>query len=351
MAEVKAEYSHLTDAEQSHWNEYANLRQISDWVGFDAAQQERKEDARKWLIERRKGIWRSAQPKSKGGDGKGWNVSNRRQRHAFLKDENLNASAPKHRVRLPAPAVCTNGEAVYIEEREVYLAFESQTPEQKARKLANLNWLVDRRKRLHRLIKQHPTDARRRRYDVLCIATSTGKAYEDWDRKHNKWGVPYKAPPVDPHSRAGIVAWCHKYVGVKEHPAGSNRGDPQPSEWQVRVYGSDGVPWCACFAVCSAWDAGITGQGTAAVQLNVNLARKGQGIYRGYTTDPSRVRPGDHAICFSTSTHVEVVVDGPYDTIGGNTSSGSDGSQANGGGVFKRNRRGVVVGWCLIREP
>lgn len=349
MAE-KASYSHLTTAEKAAWDEYQTLREISDWIGFDSRQQERKEDSRTWLVERRKSIWRAAQSKSKGGDGKGWNVSNRRQRHNFLKDDNLNNGAPKHEVRLPAPAVCTNAESVYIEEREGYLAFASQTPEQKQRKLDNLNWLVNRRKQLYRLIKENPTDSRKRRYEVLCIATSTGAAYKKWDKEHNKWGVPYK-PEDAKDGRAGIVAWCNKYVGTKEHPAGSNKGSPQPSGWQKRVFGSDGVPWCACFAVCSAWDAGIKGQGTASVQLNVNLARRGQGIYRGYTTDPSRVRPGDHAVCFSTSTHVEVVMDPPYDNIGGNTSPGTSGSQANGGGVFRRNRHGVVVGWCLIREP
>src|SRR3954468_266257 len=349
MAAAKAAYGHLTDAEKAHWNEYTNLRQISDWLGFDSAQQSRKEAARKWLVGRRKEIWRSAQPKSKGGDGQGWKVANRRQRHTFLKDDHLNKGAPKHRVRLPAPAVCTNTEAVYIEEREVYLVFGTTTKQQKARKVANLTWLVERRKRLYKLIKEKPTDARKRRYDVLCIATHTGQAYKDWDRTHNKWGTPTK-PPVDKHSRAGIVKWCKNYIGVKEHPAGSNRGEPHPSDWERRVYGGTGIPWCACFAVCSAWDAGVKGSGTASVQANVNLARRGQGIYRGYTTDHRRVRPGDHCAVISTSTHTEVVV-GPsaWDRIGGNTGPSN---VSNGGMVAgPTNRRGRIVGWMLIREP
>jgi hypothetical protein len=345
---AKATYSDLTNAERCHWDEYQTLREISDWVGFDAAQNERRIAARKWLVERRKEIWRLAQPKAKGGDGQGWNVANRRNRHTFLKDEHLNIGAPKHEVRLPAPAVCTNAEKVYIEEREGYLAFTSTTPEQKARKLANQKWLVDRRKRLYRLLQEKATPERQRRYDVLCIATRTGKAFREWDKTHNKWGVPLR-PPEDDHSRAGIVKWCKKHVGVKESPPGSNRGNPQPSTWQRRVYGGDGVPWCACFAVCSAWDAGIKGAGTASVQLNVNLARKGQGIYRGYTTDPRRVRPGDHCAVISTSTHTEVVVDAPYMCIGGNTGPSNI---SNGGMVAgPTNRRGKIVGWMLIREP
>jgi hypothetical protein len=343
----KASYSDLEKDERTHWDEYQTLRDISDWLGFDAAQQSRKEDARKWLVARRKQIWRLAQPKNKGGDGNGWRHRNRRDRYTFLKDEHLNSGAPKHKVRLPAPAVCTNAEKAYIEEREGYLAFASVNPQQKARKVANLTWLVERRKRLYKLIKDKPTDARQRRYDVLCIATHTGQAYKDWDKAHNKWGVPIKTGP-DPHSREGIVRWCNKYVGVKEHPPGSNRGEPHPSDWERRVYGGTGVPWCACFAVCSAWDAGIKGSGTASVQLNVNLARRGQGIYRGYTTDPRRVRPGDHCAVISTSTHTEVVVDAPYMCIGGNTGPSN---VSNGGMVAKSNRRGKIVGYMLIREP
>lgn len=339
-------YSDLTKAERSHWDEYQTLREISDWLGFDAAQEERKQDARKWLVDRRKEIWRSAQKKPKG-DGKGWNVANRRERYDFLRDDNLNKGAPKHEVRLPAPGVCTNAEKVYIEEREGYLAFASQTPEQKERKLANLNWLVNRRKQLYRLIKEDKTEGREKRYEALCIATSHGSAYKSWDKKHNKWGVPHGDKP-EGGGRNGIVHWCNKYVGVKESPAGSNRGEPQPGGWMRRVYGGTGIPWCACFTVCSAWDAGIKGSGTASVQLNVNLARKGQGIYRGYTTDPRRARPGDHCAVISTNTHTEVVTNPPYGCVGGNTGSSN---VANGGMVMKTQRRGQIVGYMLIRDP
>lgn len=342
-------YTHLTEAEKAHWNEYCNLREISDWDGFDAAQQERKEDARAWLVNQRKEIWRTA-----GESQGGWNKLNRRERYEFLKDDNLNNGAAKHEVRLPAPGACTSTERVYIEEREGYLAFASTTDEQKRRKTANVDWLVARRKQLYGLIQDKKTPEREARYKALCIATGHGSHYKAWDKTHNKWGVPYgdTDKPSAGKGRDDIVKWCHKYVGVKERPAGSNRGEPQPSGWQRRVFGGHGVPWCACFAVCSAWDNGVKGSGTASVQLNVNLARKGQGIYRGYTTDPRRVRPGDHCAVGSTSTHTEVVV-GPtaYDTIGGNTSGGPGGSQSNGGGVYKRNRRGSIVGWMLIREP
>jgi len=343
---VTATYGDLTDQEQAFWNEYETLREISDWVGFDAAQQQRKEAARKWLVNRRKEIWRLAQPKPKG-DGGGWRRYNRRQRYNMLRDDSLNAGAPKHEVRLPAPACCTNTEKVYIEEREGYLAFATVSQEQKVRKLANLNWLIARRKRLYHLTQEDKTDERQRRYEALCIATRHGSYYKKWDAAHNKWGVPYGDDPKN--FRDEIVSWCKHNVGIREKPPGSNSGEPQPSGWMRRVYGGTHIPWCACFSVCSAWDAGVKGSGTASVQLNVNMARRGQGIFRGYTTDPSRVRRGDHCAVISTSTHTEVIV-GPsaWDTVGGNTGPSSI---SNGGMVAASNRRGRIVGWLLLREP
>jgi len=345
-------YGDLTSAEQAHWNEYTNLRQLSDWPGFSDGQRQRRTDSRAWLVERRKSIWRSAQPKSKGGDGKGWNVANRRTRWEFLKDANLNTGAPKHEVRLPAPGAMTQTERVYVEEREVYLVFTSTSDAQKARKVANVDWLVNRRKQLYRLLRDEPNKMareRKARYDALCIATGHGKVFTEWKKTHNKWGVPIKTEPTT--GRAVAVSNARKHLGVKENPANSNRGEPQPSGWQRRVFGSTGVPWCACFTSCMAWDAGVEGSATAAVSVACSMARAGKGIYRGATRDPSRVRRGDHAVIGCESCHIEMVISDtdPYHTIGGNTSPGAGGSQYNGGGVFERHRRGQVVLWLLVR--
>src|SRR4029077_21017624 len=87
------------------------------------------------------------------------------------------------------------------------------------------------------------------------------------------------------------------------------------------------------------WDNGVKGSGTAGVYNNVQLAKQGSGIYRGWTNDPSKLRAGDH--CFIGSDHTGVVYDADAGlTIEGNTSS-SGGSQWNGGEVAKKNR-----GWC-----
>lgn len=351
-------YSDLTDAEKAHWNEYTNLRGISDWPGFDDAQDGRRQASRDWLVNQRKEIWRAAQPKSEGGDGKGWGANQRQARYDFLSDDNLNSGAPKHEYRLPAPGSMTDTEKVYVEEREVYLIFSSTTDAQKARKQANVDWLVARRKQVWHLMdessdSENKANDRANRYDALCVATHHGQAWEDYEKSHNKYGV---APSEDTgggggSGRSACKAWLEKHLGVSEDPPNSNRGHEQPSKWQDRVYGSDGVPWCACFAGCSAWDNGVSGSVTAGVGNNTSLAKQGQGIYRGYTTDPSKVHAGDHA--FLGSDHTGVIYDASNcTTIEGNTSPGSEGSQYNGGCVAKRNRGwGGWTGFGLVRFP
>jgi hypothetical protein len=62
--------------------------------------------------------------------------------------------------------------------------------------------------------------------------------------------------------------------------------------------------------------------------------------------DVSFGRPGDLLGLFGESTHVAMVerrVVGGYQTIEGNTSPGNAGSQANGGGCFRRLRPDSAV--------
>jgi len=349
-------YGDLTEGEQAHWNEYTNLRQISDWPGFDDAQNQRRDDSRKWLQDRRQYISDLANGKVEG-EKAGWDVANRKARYDFLADSNLNCGAPKHEVRLPCSGSATDTEKVYIEEREVYLAFGSTTDQQKARKQANVDWLVARRKSLWHLMQddasKNKANDRQTRYDNLCIATHHGSAYEKWDKDHNKWGQPYTPdePSKGGGTRSDCKRWLDSYVGTSENPKGSNKGNPQPSKWQQRVYGSDGVPWCACFAVCAAWDNGVTGSGTAGVANNTELAKQGKGIYKGFTTDVSRVHAGDHA--FKGSDHTGVVYDVASMTfVEGNTSgSTSEGSQWNGDLVAKKQRHGYWTGYGIVRFP
>jgi len=350
---VSGKYGDLTEAEQAHWNEYTNLRQISDWPGFDAAQDQRRADSRQWILDRRDYLVQLANGEVDGQPA-GWDANNRKSRYDFLGQ--LNSGAPKHEVRLPCSGTATNTERVYIEEREVYLAFGSTTDAQKARKQANVDWLVEQRKKLWHLMRddasKNKANDRQTRYDNLCIATHHGSAYTEWDKTHNKWGVPYSDTSTNgKSSRSKCKDWLDSYIGVHENPDGSNKGDPQPSQWQKRVYGGDGVPWCACFAVCSSWDNGASGSGTAGVYNNVQLAKQGKGIYKGWTTDPSKVHAGDHA--FIGSDHTGVIYDASNcTTVEGNTSA-SGGSQWNGGQVAKKQRGWSYwsAGFGLVRFP
>jgi hypothetical protein len=349
-------YGDLMESEQAYWNEYTNLRQISDWPGFDAAQDQRKSDSRAWITARMQYIDDLANGKVEG-EKSGWDTSNRGKRYDYL--SGLNSGSPKHEVRLPASGSATNAEKVYIEEREVYLVFGSVDEKQKARKQANVDWLVTQRKKLWHLMQDDPgnnkSNDRQTRYDNLCIATHYGSAYDQWNKDHNKWGEPYTPDkPSSSSQRQNICTWLDKYVGVSENPKGSNKGSPQPDGWEKKVYGGTGVPWCACFSVCSAWENGISGSGTASVSNNTQLAKNGQGIYKGYTTDPSKVQKGDHM--FKNGDHTGVArgtlqSDGTILGVEGNTSgSSSSGDQWNGDVVAKKTRPASYwTGYGLIR--
>jgi hypothetical protein len=267
-------YGALTEGEQAHWNEYTNLRAISDWAGFDAAQDERRADSRTWLQERREYIRALAEGEIEGEEP-GWDTADRRERYDFLADSNLNTGAPKHEVKLPAPGTCTDTEKVYIEEREVYLAFGSTTDAQKARKQTGVDWLVDRRKQVWHLMQDDPEgnkpNDRQARYDALCIATHYGSAYEEWDKTHNKWGQPY-SDDEGGSSRDKAINHLKKRSGYKESPDGSNFDDRSDGIKTAQRHTAGGgtwldkTPWCGewCFYALEA--AGVKGR--AAIWLS-----------------------------------------------------------------------------------
>lgn len=358
-------YGDLTEGEQAHWNEYTNLRQISDWVGFDEAEDRRRADSRTWLQERREYIRALAEGEI-AGEPAGWDVSNRRERYDFLADSNLNVGAPKHEVRLPCPGSATDTEKVYLEEREVYLAFGSSTDAQKARKQAQVDWLVARRKQLWHLMQDDPAanDAndRQARYDALCIATHHGSAYEEWDAAHNKWGQPYT--PDDPASgREVAMSHMEKRLGYTEDPPSSNFDN---REYGIKVCQRhtaggatwlDYTPWCGSWCYYALEAAGVKGinSNLASVAYIEDAAKSGLACFRGWTTDRSRVQRGDLVVIGGYGVHVEMVrgIDGSNAlTYGGNTSSGSSGSQSDGGGSYKRTRYpSEVRGFALVDFP
>lgn len=165
-------------------------------------------------------------------------------------------------------------------------------------------------------------------------------------------------PPKDVN--AGTLAAARRWIGVTESPPRSNKV-PKLVAWfkslGVKAYVEMGVAWCEQFAMACGLAAGSTSARAGLVEQKfnalytvdvVNLAKAGR---FGLSIVPlSEVRPGDLAhINFPggdpLTDHVEVVEippvevgGGEYVTIGGNTSPGDSGSQANGGGVFRRRR-------------
>lgn len=151
-----------------------------------------------------------------------------------------------------------------------------------------------------------------------------------------------------PAAAAGPEAackWALEQVGTTENPPGSNWGG-RIEDW-IRATGyTSPVPWCGCFVNAALIRAGLpTGSGwigfTPAI---VARARAGTGGWSWH--GPESGRRGDLAL-FDTpggdpAVHVGLVLArldaSTYDTVEGNTSSGSGGSQDNGGGVFKRRR-------------
>lgn len=137
-----------------------------------------------------------------------------------------------------------------------------------------------------------------------------------------------------------VIKWAKSKVGVTESPAGSNWG-PEIGEW-IKFTGYNGpVYWCGCFA-CFA----VVKIGGAKIPSRIRLG------YDGYIVSDalghnnglvavgfSEARPGD--IVTYTFPHIGLVEKTVGDTlysVEGNTSSGSSGSQSNGGGCFARVR-------------
>ncbi len=149
-----------------------------------------------------------------------------------------------------------------------------------------------------------------------------------------------------------------EFVGVKEHPPGSNEGPYNPKKkggitsWQIRTNGTHGYPWCSAFLCSMLLDVGfvVTEPRKAAVGFFEQWA-----VRLGYIV--VRPRRGD-IVCYRFDSdnwpdHIGFVVRvlalrwrggkfvGWIKTVEGNTASGND---ANGGQVQIRYR------WCDGRQ-
>lgn len=139
-----------------------------------------------------------------------------------------------------------------------------------------------------------------------------------------------------------VLAIARDEIGTTESPPNSNV--VKYSRW----YPMNGSPWCAMFVSWVLDQAGITGFKHAYTPTGAERFRQQD---RWFTSHPE---PGDLVYYdfppHERIEHVGIVVrendDGSITTIEGNTSSGNEGSQSNGGGVFRRHRTpDLVVGY------
>lgn len=122
---------------------------------------------------------------------------------------------------------------------------------------------------------------------------------------------------------------------------------------RVPYFGSNGVPYCAMFASWVLAQHGMVPPGGIFAYVPAGIQAAGRA---GRLVPTTAGRPGD-LICFDwnrdgVADHVGIIVahhgGQTYTTIEGNTSTGSGGSQSNGGRVARRYRSGYV---CAIIRP
>lgn len=139
------------------------------------------------------------------------------------------------------------------------------------------------------------------------------------------------------------LAFAVKQIGTREQPAGSNWG-PKISDWiKVTGYNSP-VAWCGCYCNAVVIAGGVP-SGAGWIGYTPAIVQRAKRSIGGWSWHSSG-QPGDLAL-FDTpggdpAVHVGIVEkklsSTTYSTIEGNTSSGSVGSQSEGGGVYRRQR-------------
>lgn len=177
---------------------------------------------------------------------------------------------------------------------------------------------------------------------------------------------------LTPRGRA--LRWLSSHRGLTEQPPGSNR-DERPDgitaaqkrlgAWLV------GEPWCGVWAANAAMAGGVLPSspwrwaGVANIEEDAKRQRNG---FRGWKQGPlpatgpiwGGVFRADLVVLFGHGVHVETIRScalhwrllGLIRTEGGNTSSGTNGSQDNGGGAYPRFRRiKDIYGIALVDYP
>jgi hypothetical protein len=151
------------------------------------------------------------------------------------------------------------------------------------------------------------------------------------------------------------LKFAASHVGIKEHPARSNSG-PFIDAWCRLAGYTSPVPWCGCFVNACLVAAGLpTGKSWKIGFTPAIVAHAKNGV-GGWSWHEIGQR-GDLALYDDApggppAVHVEIVRERlsrqHYSTFGGNTSSGTAGSQSNGGMVARRDDRSTVGAFHII---
>jgi hypothetical protein len=363
MASLEDCWKDLTDSEKNTCDEFNGHRAISDWPEYSTEQEDRKHAAKEWLSDRLDELRDLIKTESSDEN----HEQNRYNRRDYLKAVVEDGYKTIRRVGPHYPAdKATDSEAVYIEEREYYCAWDSAYESQKARKLDNLHWLEDRRKYVWNCAEGNVDDVapgwdknnRRVRYDNLQIATHYGSAWDEWQEDQEDDAQASSGNWRDKSSK-----WHESHLGITESPGDSNCDSRSDGIRTSQDGCANGTwlryqPWCGCWAWSGLYAAGKVKKGDswlASVASIEDYAKAGKGPFKGWTTDGSKAKKGDLVILFGRGQHVGTVrsIDSGYAyTWEGNTSSGSGGSQSNGGGSYKRSRsrNGETYGYALVKD-
>lgn len=142
-----------------------------------------------------------------------------------------------------------------------------------------------------------------------------------------------------------VLAIAASQIGYTERP--SNR-----TKYWTDLKINQGQPWCGGFVTWVLWKAGYS--------LPKIRSMMGSNPYHVWSIKAAAIKkkrwtstPKPGYLAIFTYSHVEIVEkvlsDGRVQTIGGNTSSGSRGSQNNGGGVYRKPRsRRSIQGYVRI---
>lgn len=161
--------------------------------------------------------------------------------------------------------------------------------------------------------------------------------------------IPALKKRLESKRKSGVdkaVAWAKAQNGRAE--TGSTNTGPYPvSECQVFTIGYDGVPWCGCFVSYAAiHEGGANIPNKARLAYTPYAVADAQNHTNGLTAvGVNDARPGDFLLYDfdgGGADHVGLCVaptsGGMVYAVEGNTSSGTSGSQSNGGGVYARTR-------------